>query len=168
MDTYKLLVKAYPTPAALAKATFADLESRIRHLGLSRKRAVHLKGLGQTLSDRDIQSLSDPTESIHFPGLGAYGARAVACFAFGRQTGIVDANVRRVITRIFDLPKWEYRSVRFQHVADKLVATGDSAAVVNFGLLDLGATVCVRSPRCDLCPIARVCAYAKKRQSEAL
>ena len=33
------------------------------------------------------------------PGVGAYTAAAVAAFAFGRRTTVVDTNVRRVLAR---------------------------------------------------------------------
>ena len=160
LDTYTELLREYPAPADLGNARMVRLEAQLRHLGLSRKRARHLKRLGQTLSREGEGSLADPLVSMGFPGLGAYGARAVACFAFGFQTGIVDANVRRVLSRVFDLPKLEPRSRRYQELADLVAAAGPSPRAVNYGLLDLGALVCVREPRCEVCPLRKACAYA--------
>ena len=42
---------------------------------------------------------SDVDELLSLPGVGDYTARAVACFAFGKNVPVVDTNVRRVVAR---------------------------------------------------------------------
>ncbi|GMM92853.1 A/G-specific adenine glycosylase [Qipengyuania sp. MTN3-11] len=92
------------------------------------------------------------------PGLGAYTAAAIAAIAFGRRAVVVDANVERVVARLFaiaePLPaaRKEIRS-RTDEITPESRA-GDFAQA----MMDLGATICTpRDPRCLLCPLAEDC-----------
>ena len=93
------------------------------------------------------------------PGLGAYTAAAVAAIAFRRRAVVVDANVERVVARLFairtPLPggRAEIRNAAERITPDE--CAGDFAQA----MMDLGATICTtRSPRCLLCPLNAGCA----------
>ncbi len=93
------------------------------------------------------------------PGLGAYTAAAVAAIAFGRRAVVVDANVERVVARLFAIAEplpGARRMIRER--ADEITPderSGDFAQA----MMDLGATICTtRSPRCLLCPLTQQCA----------
>jgi A/G-specific adenine glycosylase len=93
------------------------------------------------------------------PGLGAYTASAVAAIAFGRRAVVVDANVERVVARLFaiaePLPagKAAIRAAAERITPDK--RAGDFAQA----MMDLGATICSpRAPLCLACPLAADCA----------
>ena len=93
------------------------------------------------------------------PGLGAYTAAAIAAIAFGQRTAVVDANVERVITRVFAIatPLPQARGAIRARVDTLTPAArpGDFAQA----MMDLGATICTsRQPRCLLCPVAAHCA----------
>lgn len=93
------------------------------------------------------------------PGLGDYTAAAVASIAFGLRAVVVDANVERVIARLFAIedPLPGARPA-IRTAADRVTPdrrAGDFAQ----GMMDLGATICtVRNPRCLLCPLREHCA----------
>ncbi len=107
-------------------------------------------------------------EIADLPGIGRSTAAAIAAFCFGERVAILDGNVQRVLSRV----------LAFE--ADLAVAAGEralwSAATALLperdieaytqGLMDLGATVCLRrAPRCLLCPAAEICrARATGRQ----
>jgi A/G-specific adenine glycosylase len=92
-------------------------------------------------------------------GVGPYTARAVLAFAFERDHGVVDTNAARVISRA--VVGHRLTAGEVQTHADELVPLGRGWDW-NQAVLDLGATVCVkRSPRCDECPIADRCAWAR-------
>jgi A/G-specific adenine glycosylase len=101
------------------------------------------------------------------PGLGAYTAAAVAAIAFGRRAVVVDANVERVIARLFavdePLPGGQ---ATIREKADEITPEarcGDFAQA----MMDLGATVCTsRAPRCLLCPLVRDCAARAMGEAE--
>ena len=102
-----------------------------------------------------------PTEAglRALPGVGAYTAAAVAAIAFGERAAVVDANVERVIARLYAIsaPLPQARGA-IRAKVDALtpaVRPGDFAQA----MMDLGATVCTpRNPRCMLCPLATYCA----------
>ncbi|MBV1916808.1 MAG: NUDIX domain-containing protein, partial [Sphingomonadaceae bacterium] len=101
------------------------------------------------------------------PGLGAYTAAAVAAIAFGRRAVVVDANVERVVARVFaisdPLPKGR-RAIR--DGTDSItpqVRSGDFAQAV----MDLGATICTsRNPRCSQCPVSALCKACERAEPE--
>ena len=93
------------------------------------------------------------------PGLGAYTAAAIAAIAFGRRAAVVDANVERVITRLYaiDTPLPQARGA----IRARVDALTPSARPGDFAqaMMDLGATICTsRAPRCLLCPLTAHCA----------
>jgi len=82
----------------------------------------------------------------------------VAAIAFGRRAVVVDANVERVVARLFAIvePLPGARGA-IRAAADAItpqMRAGDFAQA----MMDLGATVCTaRNPRCLLCPLAALC-----------
>lgn len=147
----------WPTVLDLAAADDADVMAAWAGLGyyararnlLACARAV--AAMGGTFPDTE-----DALRAL--PGLGEYTAAAVAAIAFGRRAVVVDANVERVIARLFaidePLPaaKPAIRFAAGQATPD--ARAGDFAQA----MMDLGATICtVRSPRCMLCPLRAHC-----------
>ena len=164
VDVYRDLTSAYPTAGALSRATHATLESLLTPLGLSRKRAAQLIGMALTVEAGGSDALRDwRAVSSGVPGLGAYGARAIACFGYGEAVGLVDANIARILRRVFRTPTRDPRAIMFQRYADAIAETSESTRATFFGLLDLGAKVCTTSPLCDLCPLADFCSYRRQR-----
>lgn len=95
---------------------------------------------------------------LELPGLGAYTAAAVASIAFGERAVVVDANVERVVARLFaiDTPLPAARpAIR---VATDRITPDARAGDFAQAMMDLGATLCtVRKPRCLLCPLRESC-----------
>ncbi len=92
-------------------------------------------------------------------GSGPYTARAVLCFAFEADTGVVDTNVARLLARA--VAGRPLRAAEAQELADDLVPSGRSWSF-NQALFDLGALHCTaRRPDCAGCPLARSCAWAR-------
>ncbi len=94
----------------------------------------------------------DTVEGLEaLPGIGRSTAGAIAVFAFGRRAPILDGNVKRVLSRCFGTTQdlWE--------LAGSLVPARDVETYTQ-ALMDLGATVCMRSkPACERCPFSAAC-----------
>jgi A/G-specific adenine glycosylase len=89
------------------------------------------------------------------PGIGEYSAGAIASIAYGEVVPAVDGNVRRVLSRLFDLEDPTDASLRKRAVE---LVDPDRPGDWNQALMELGATVCTpRSPRCTDCPLKREC-----------
>lgn len=157
--TYTAFVSKYPTAAALSKANYFEIELQLRPLGLSRKRTDYLIGMARAACKFGECIFDDWKRLLAgSPGLGAYAARAIACFARGKIIGIVDANVARIERRVFRITATDPRAVIFQRYADEIALAATDGRATNFGLLDLGALVCLPDPRCGICPLDNICA----------
>lgn len=104
------------------------------------------------------------------PGIGPYTAGAIASIAYGEDLPAVDGNVRRVLSRIFDV-KVPARSTEGEKIlwelAEKYLPPG-KAGFYNQALMDLGAMICTpRDPDCGSCPVSANClAYQLGVQEE--
>jgi A/G-specific adenine glycosylase len=153
----------WPTPADLAAAPAGDAVRAWQSLGYPR-RALNLHACAVAITSRfggvvprDVPAL------LSLPGIGDYTARAVAVFAFGDRHPVVDTNIRRVIARAVDgAPDAAAPSARrdLPAMTALLPDSNLDAARFNAGMMELGAIVCTaRAPRCDVCPVADLCAW---------
>ena len=92
-------VARWPTPSATAAASAADVLRAWGKLGYPR-RAKRLHECATVIATEHGDVVPDDVETLlTLPGIGAYTARAVACFAYGKRVPVVDTNVRRVVAR---------------------------------------------------------------------
>lgn len=152
-------IERWPTPADFAKASKAEVLRAWGKLGYPR-RALRLHECAQAIVKRHDGAVpSDVDELLALPGIGAYTARAVACFHFQQNVPVVDTNVRRVygraVTGQFLQPQPSAKELG--QVAE--VTTGPRCSAA---FMELGALVCTaKSPKCDICPIRRTCQWQK-------
>lgn len=150
-------LERWPTVEALAKADDADVMSAWAGLGYY-ARARNLLACARAISGMGGRFPNTEEGLRALPGLGAYTAAAVAAIAFGRRAVVIDANVERVVARLFaiDAPLPAGKAA-IRAAADAITPeqrTGDFAQA----MMDLGATICTpRSPRCLLCPLSVMC-----------
>lgn len=152
---WRAFLDAYPTPAMCADASLAEVLRQWQGLGYPR-RARNLHATARQVVDVHAGRLPDELDALlALPGIGPYTARAVLAFAFERDVAVVDTNIARVLARATGerlTPK------RVQGLADALVPAGHGW-IWNQVVMDLGATVCRPTPRCDECPLAPSCAW---------
>jgi A/G-specific adenine glycosylase len=152
----------WPTPAALAAASPADVIRAWGKLGYPR-RALRLREAAVALTDRHGGVVPADVEQLEaLPGIGTYTARAVACFGHGRRQPVVDTNVRRVVARLVH-GRAEAAPARAADLVDiAALAPGDDERAVRFSVavMELGALVCISgTPRCGMCPVRDRCAW---------
>jgi A/G-specific adenine glycosylase len=96
---------------------------------------------------------------LELPGIGRYTAGAIASIAYDIPAPIVDGNVARVLCRLHAIqspPSQRHTQTTLWEKAARLVPRR-RAGDFNSALMELGATVCTRSPRCQSCPLQRFC-----------
>jgi A/G-specific adenine glycosylase len=156
------LVRRYPTPEQLSRATVHSLANLLRPLGLQNQRAIALGDIARHL-DREYAGRV-PTglvSLLDLPHVGLYVAAAVSCFAHGARVPIVDANVLRVFSRIFGTPRTELRRNPSAWATAWALLPHRRVALHNYGLLDFAAEVCTpRTPKCADCRIQKFCRFA--------
>lgn len=148
--------EVWPDVQALAAAPEEDVMaawaglgyySRARNLVAAARKVAAMGGFPGT--EEELRKL---------PGLGAYTAAAIAAIAFGKRAVVVDANVERVVARLFAIeqPLPGARKIIRQRT-DNITPderSGDFAQA----MMDLGATICTaRDAKCLLCPLQEIC-----------
>ena len=101
----------------------------------------------------------DPEAIRALPGIGPYTTAAIASIAFNLPVACIDANVERVIARVFDVDspvKSGPAAARIAELARRILPEGE-ARRHNQAMMELGALVCGKKPRCGQCPLARFC-----------
>ncbi|HIF38770.1 MAG TPA: A/G-specific adenine glycosylase [Gemmatimonadetes bacterium] len=102
----------------------------------------------------------DPMKLRTLPGIGEYTANAIASIAFGEPLAAIDGNLRRVLSRLFDLPDPSSADLKSKAT---LLLDIERPGDWNQAVMDLGATVCTpRTPDCGECPLENQCQSAKK------
>ncbi len=159
-------LRRWPLPSDLAAVSPADVLRGWGRLGYPR-RALRLHSCAGVLTARHHDTVpADVTLLLALPGVGAYTARAVACFAYGQRVAVVDTNVRRVIARAVHGRAQPADASTTRDLADAAIllpADAAQAVVVSAALMELGALVCTaRVPRCGQCPIRVDCAWVRQ------
>ncbi len=154
---YAEFLERWPDPRALAAARLPDLVEFFRGIGLYNQRAKLAKEMAKVLvAEFGGEVPCDLGALLRVPGVGRYTADAVLSFGCGIPRAVVDSNVERVLRRAFGVEK----KAELYQLAQLLVPT-EKHDVYNYGMLDLGATVCsYRGPKCADCPVARLCMRA--------
>jgi A/G-specific adenine glycosylase len=153
---YQKFLKKFPTLRKLAQAPLDEVLKAWEGLGYY-ARARHLHRAAQiVLRDYGGKLPQSRKELLKLPGIGRYTAGAIVSIAFGQDEPVVDANVRRVLSRLFAIRQAQTHR-ELEELARKLLPPGQ-AGLFNQALMDLGATICVvRQPKCLICPLAKLC-----------
>jgi A/G-specific adenine glycosylase len=154
-------VARWPTPSSLAAETPGTAIRAWGKLGYPR-RALRLHAAAVDIASQYDDVVPEEVDVLlTLPGIGAYTARAVAAFGYGRRAPVVDVNVRRVVARALHgmaEPGPPSTSRDLSDVDDVLPAA--QPARFSAALMELGAVVCTaRRPRCADCPVASDCAW---------
>jgi A/G-specific adenine glycosylase len=156
-------LERWPTPGDLAAVRPGEAVRAWDRLGYPR-RALALHAAATAIAEQHGNVVPAGVDALlALPGVGPYTARAVAAFAYGVRTPVVDINARRVLARAVEGvgDAGPARTRRELALMESLLpAEPERARLVNAGTMELGQTVCTaRAPRCDVCPIADLCAW---------
>lgn len=158
---YERWMERFPTVGALAAADLEDVLRAWSGLGYySRARSLH-EAATIVVAEHGGHVPASAEGLVALPGIGAYTAAAIASIAHGEPIAVVDGNVERVVARLALLrgdPKRAANARTIRSLAGSWLAPR-AAGAWNQAMMELGATVCTpRSPRCDVCPVAVLCA----------
>lgn len=171
---YQRFLSRFPDIASLAKASQDDVMPYWAGLGYY-ARARNLHRCAQVIQEQwGGRFPPTATQIATLPGIGRSTAAAIAAFAYGERSPIMDGNVKRVFTRYFGIEgaTSERRTEQvLWHTAEAVLDAADThldMAAYTQGLMDLGSQCCTRSrPNCLACPLQDHCyAQASGRQHE--
>jgi A/G-specific adenine glycosylase len=158
---YARWLERFPDFKTLAAAREDEVLKAWEGLGYYR-RARNLQRLAQEVMDKHGGELPrDPATILELPGVGPYTAGAVASFAFGLAEPIVDGNIARVLSRIYNdatpVDSTAGTKLLWERAKALVQVTSDPRAL-NSALMELGQTHCTpKKPACDLCPVRSQC-----------
>ncbi len=158
---YRRFIARFPNVRALADASLDEVLHLWSGLGYyARARNLHKAA---RLLDRQFagQFPPDIEDACGLPGVGRSTAGAILAFAYGQRHPILDANVKRVLTRYHRVPGWPGRRRVENELWELARRHTPTTRVGDYtqAIMDLGATVCRRvDPRCDACPLNTACA----------
>ena len=155
-QTTPALYAAYPTPEALATASFEDVLALIRSVSYPNSKARHLIGMAQKLlADFDGQVPSGIDALMTLPGVGRKTANVVASITWGEPVIAVDTHVFRVARRLGLSRGTTPRAVELdleRHIPEEL------RPIAHHWLILHGRYVCkAQKPRCSECPLTPWC-----------
>lgn len=164
---FQAFMHRWPSVEALAAASEEDIMAAWAGLGYY-SRARNLSKAARVVAERG--GFPDTEEGLRqLPGLGPYTAAAVAAIAFGRRAVVVDANVERVVARLFALTEPLPAVRKAIRVCTETITPSQRSGDFAQGMMDLGSTVCTaRNPKCLLCPLADDCRGWAENAPDAL
>lgn len=153
----------FPTLADLAAADQQEVLKLWEGLGYySRARNLH-KAAQIVAREHGGELPTDRHALLKLPGIGEYTAGAILSTAHGQAEPILDGNVKRALSRLWDIdqPITESGTLKQMWGLARQIAEAapqGQAGVVNEALMELGATLCTpQKPRCLLCPVQDQC-----------
>lgn len=153
----------WPDFASLARASDDDVMAAWAGLGYY-ARARNLLACAKVVVAEHGGRFPETEATLRtLPGIGDYTAAAIAAIAFGEAATVVDANVERVVARLFRATT--KAGVR---AAAEAITPQERAGDFAQAMMDLGSAICTpRKPRCLLCPLHADCAALAVGDQEA-
>ena len=160
---YKKFIKKYPNLKSISLATEDDILALWTGLGFYR-RAKNIYRTKEIIKKEYKNKFpSKYEELISLPGIGRSAAGAIMSIAYKESYPILDANVKRVISRYKKINTDEKGVVKTLWSLSKNLTPEKNIFEYTQGIMDLGATICnIRSPNCLNCPINKTCNSAFK------
>ena len=155
---YKKFLKKFPRVQDLASASWEEFLPHYAGLGYYR-RGRNMIACAKMVVEKYGGKFPRDFEALRsLPGVGPYTAAAILSFGCGENVLAPDTNMQRVFGRVLHGTKTA--KVDFEKVS-RAVAPNKKA--LNAAVMDFGNDVCVKRPRCDVCPLAKNCKYFKTK-----
>jgi A/G-specific adenine glycosylase len=164
INYYFRFVNTFPTLGMLASSKEEDILKIWQGLGYY-SRARNLFHTAVTIENEYGGKFPTTYDGLlKLKGIGPYTAAAISSFAYDLPHAVVDGNVSRVLSRIYDVPE-AVNSTAGKKIIDDLAAQTldiNNPGTYNQAIMELGALVCTPlNPRCQDCPLSAKCLALK-------
>jgi A/G-specific adenine glycosylase len=162
-------LERFPDVATLAAASEDEVLAAWSGLGYYARARNLRRAAIEIVDDHGGVVPSEPRLLRLLPGFGDYMAAAVASLAFGVRVPAVEANVERVVSRLFALPGSAGSRTLREAVTSRAwrLLPARRARDVTAALMDLGQLICTpRRPSCPKCPLASNCEARRRGNPE--
>lgn len=167
---FRRWMELFPTVKALAEAPSEAVIKAWEGLGYySRARHLHA-GARQIIRDHQGILPCDPKILAKIKGIGPYTIGAIRSFAYNQRAAAVDGNVLRVLSRYFciqdDFSK--IKTVKATNCIAEHILPENEPWIISEALIELGATICSKIPKCHICPLNSSCLAYSHGNAEKL
>lgn len=153
-------IEAFPTVHHLAAADENDVLKLWQGLGYYSRARNLLKTANYVSKELNGKFPENSNLLLMLKGVGAYTAAAIASIAFDEPVPVIDGNVNRVITRLFEISTpidSNSGKIEIKNLAESLL-DHEQPGIFNQAIMELGALVCKPvNPLCNACPISEHC-----------
>jgi len=161
LPVYGQWMQKWPTAAALAKATPAEVITAWGRLGYPRRALRLLECAKEITSQHGGKIPTTESELRKLPGVGEYTAAAMVAFAFSERSLVLDINIRRLFARLYDGVQSPTNSATKEEKArHEGLIPKKNPHIWAAATMELGALICTsQSPKCALCPVSAHCLW---------
>ena len=161
LPVYIEWMKRWPTPAALAAASPAQIITAWGRLGYPR-RALRLHECAKVISTQYKGRIPDTQSELReLPGIGDYTSAAIIAFAFDKRSLVLDINIRRLFARVLDgIEVPTAAPTKSERLDREKLIPSKNPHVWAAATMELGALICTsKNPKCGQCPLADQCIW---------
>lgn len=156
------LIKAYPTPHAMSKATVSEIYEYIKSVSYPNSKAAHLYGMAVGLVERFDGKVPETLEELTtLPGVGRKTANVILAVCFNRPAMAVDTHVFRVANRT-GLTKNSKTPLETEKTLTKYIPAELIPRAHHWLILHGRYTCTARNPKCNECNIRNFCLLYEK------
>jgi len=157
---YFKFIENYPSLKSLANADEQDVLKLWEGLGYYSRARNMLIAAKQILGQHQGKLPVDMHDLLQIKGIGKYTAAAISSIAYNQPNPVVDGNVQRVISRLYEItePVDGRLGIKIiDNIASELF-DDKHPSTYNQAMMELGATVCTpKKPSCEICPVNQYC-----------
>lgn len=168
---YQRFMHHFPSLEALATASIDQVLAQWTGLGYyARARNLHAAAR-RIVDDFDSVFPTRFADVVGLPGIGRSTAGAILSLSMGQRYAILDGNVKRVLSRYAGVEGWPGTSSvqkKLWQIAETVLPDQAVVAAYNQAMMDLGASVCTRQPKCQCCPLRVDCVAFKEQRTAEL
>ncbi len=158
---FKRFIKRYPNLKQISLASEEEILALWTGLGFYRRAKNIFKTKEVIKNDYKNKFPSSFNEIIALPGIGRSTAGAIMSIAYRNSYPILDANVKRVISRYRNINLHDKSAIKKLWLLSESFSPKKNIFEYTQGIMDLGATICkTRSPSCKECPLSNSCKSA--------
>ena len=157
---YKRFLHKFPTLDSLMEATEDEIIALWSGLGFYRRAKNIFKAKEKIRLELNGKFPKDFEELKLLPGIGESTAGAIMSIAYKKSYPILDANVKRVLSRFAKVKETSLskRDKKLWEISSNVTPKSDIFEYTQ-GIMDLGATICTtKDPDCLQCPLNEICA----------
>lgn len=167
--------KSFPKWEDVYKADKREVAKALYNAGLSNQKAHNLKAVLRKLKSdfgrvslSPLNKLSDQDMEEYLcslPGVGKKSALCIMLYSFDRQMFPVDAHCFRIVKRLGWIGAKTKYNDKVADIIQNMIPTKLRYSL-HVNMVAHGRALCLdRFPKCNICPLLRVCRFGQRRQT---